>query len=862
MQDDTLAKEFALGSKIFADAGPLKKVRYNTANTPIKLDARNSFDPSGSDLLYRWYQVDDNGNTSAINTTASASYALIETTVVTSGGQIENNYRVVVSNASGKTAQADTVVILVDEVPPVILAPRYLVAKVNTPIVIDASGSFDPDGNRELEFEWSFPGSSNPDQTGPFVSVGYTDPGKYTGTLTLHTLNATGQRVASATQPIGIKVNGAQPPIADAGYDLVLSVAEAQDLFDELGGLPMDNYSFSLETGDDSGLEYQWEPASYFSRVSGVNATSSNPLFTVTKPGTYNVTLTVTDTNDNNNQSATDDITIVIRRGKPPYADAGGVQVVRLGAETETVLLDGSYSFSFVTAQPAYQWSGPTSFSGSTATSAVAEITLDPNNFTKKQRLTYTLEVTDANGTAEDTATVVVIPSLATPIPVVEAFPRLPFYRSGDIVELDGSFSFHPDDLALTFNWKILGNAEVVEGDESSSFIALQLPNVAADTKVKVQLVVTDTRNNSATQEVVFNVRADKRPPKAIVNPQFVVLQASSTPRPIAIDGLDSFSKSDNELSYSWRVDTQKVSIVDSDTSSSVIYVHAKADVEDGLTELVLTVTDEGNGLTDTASVFAKLRKRKDQNKPIFLEGEIEQNFDFTTRRFKPVLTPGEFFPSGNTYAYDFPAVYVYEKGDTVSLTGFGYDPNSTPGSFEVSASIYQWDPVNEVYGSVVDQDFGTAQADGFGFVDFSFASSALTTLSTWYALEVRAGSGDKLKVVTMPFQVRPEQVAKQPIAKAIIETIDSPSVGITPVGTTSFSGTFPDDGVFVVVSGKESQNPNGGGLKFQWDASFVQTAAEKKANQLRNYFYLVKIEKSLCFSGLYQPRLSNLKSR
>ena len=91
--------------------------------------------------------MDDNGNTSAINTTASASYALIETTVVTSGGQIENTYRVVVSNASGKTAQADTVVILVDEVPPVILAPRYLVAKVIS-IVIDASGSFDPDGNR------------------------------------------------------------------------------------------------------------------------------------------------------------------------------------------------------------------------------------------------------------------------------------------------------------------------------------------------------------------------------------------------------------------------------------------------------------------------------------------------------------------------------------------------------------------------------------------------------------------------------------------------------------------------------------------------------------------------------------------
>ena len=85
---------------------------------------------------------------------------------------------------------------------------------------------------------------------------------------------------------------------------------------------------------------------------------------------------------------------------------------------------------------------------------------------------------------------------------------------------------------------------------------------------------------------------------------------------------------------------------------------------------------------------------------------------------------------------------------------------------------------------------------DGFGFADFSFTEYSAYYLSTWYVLLVRAGSGDKLKV-TMPFQVRPEQVAKQPIAKAIIETIDSPSVGITEVGTTSFSGTFPDDGVF-----------------------------------------------------------------
>ena len=137
----------------------------------------------------------------------------------------------------------------------------------------------------------------------------------------------------------------------------------------------------------------------------------------------------------------------MIRRGKPPHADAGGVQVVRLGAETGTVLLDGSYSF-FRNCSTSLSMEWTNFLFREYSNFSCCEITLDPNNFTKKQRLTYTLEVTD-NGTAEDTATVVVIPSLATHSSC-RAFPRLPFYRSGDIVELDGSFSFHPDDLALT----------------------------------------------------------------------------------------------------------------------------------------------------------------------------------------------------------------------------------------------------------------------------------------------------------------------------------------------------------------------------------------------------------------------------
>ena len=846
LQDDTLSKEFSLGSKIFADAGPIKKIRYSTASTPIKLDARNSFNPSGSALMFKWYALDANGNETTLSTTASAENSLIETSVATTGGLIEKDFRVVVSDATGRSAQADTKIILIDEVPPVILAPRYLVAREGEPIKINASESFDPDGFRELRFDWSFPGAQV-DANGPIVSVSYSDPGKYTGTLTLSTLNVNQNVVASAVQVIGIKVNGVQPPIADAGYDLVLSVREATNLVNEFGGLRMDNYSFSLETGGSDGLTYEWEPASYFSRVQGENSTSVNPLFNVVKPGKYDVTLTVTDTNANN-QSASDDVTIVVKKGRPPFADAGGVTVVRLGATAETIRLDGRNSFSFVTPSPAYEWSGPTSFSGSSATSAVAEIVLDPNNFTSKQRLSYTLKVTDENGSAEDTATVVVLPSVAPPVAVVELFPRLPFYRSGDTVHLDASFSFHPDNLELSYDWKVLGNAEVM-GLQNQPELSLVMPEVSADTKIKVQLVLTDTRGKTATHDEIILVRAEQRPPVAIVEPQFIVLQASNNPRPIAVSGLESFARSQNELDFSWRIDRQQISLVNSDLSSSVIYVQAVTDVPDTLSEMILTVTDRGTGLTDSVSVLAKLRRKKEDSKPIFLDGQIEQEFDFTTRRFKPVLTPGDFFANGETYAYDSPAVYVYEKGDVVSLNGFGYDPNLDAASdtFNVTAAICEWSPVDETYDYANCSKNEIATSSG-GFVDFSYASAPLTTASTWFVLDVRAGSGSKLKVVTMPFQVRPEQVAKQPVAHAVIKTIDSPSVGITEVGTTSFSGSFPDDGIFVVVSGEDSENPNGGGLKYQWDAAFVQTAAEKKSNPAPQLFLLGKDREELAF--------------
>ena len=174
-------------------------------------------------------------------------------------------------------------------------------------------------------------------------------------------------------------------------------------------------------------------------------------------------------------------------------------------------------------------------------------------------------------------------------------------------------------------------------------------------------------------------------------------------------------------------------------------------------------------------------------------------------------------------------------------MKGFGYDPNyngSSSSEFDVTAALCEWDMATESYvggyAACTEQEIANSQA---GFVDFSYTSTTLTTSSTWWALDVRAGSGAAMKVVTMPFKVRPKQAAARPVANPVIKVVESPSVGVTEVNTTSFTGTFPDDGIFVEISGEDSTNPNGGGLVYEWEAAFVQTTAEKKIILPHNYF-------------------------
>ena len=145
-----------------------------------------------------------------------------------------------------------------------------------------------------------------------------------------------------STQRIRVRVQNVQPPVADAGFSLVLN----QSKLIRDGGVKLDNYSFSLETGLQNGLDYLWEPRSYFSSELSENATQANPKFIVSEAGSYRVKLTVTE----NGLSSSDHLNIVVRAGRPPFVFAGVDKAIELSDSVIDLNLDGSQSFSYNTA--------------------------------------------------------------------------------------------------------------------------------------------------------------------------------------------------------------------------------------------------------------------------------------------------------------------------------------------------------------------------------------------------------------------------------------------------------------------------------------------------------------------------------
>jgi YD repeat-containing protein len=226
-----------------------------TSCTAIQFNGSNSSDADGAITSYQWSFGDGTSGTGA---TVSHIYTTPGTRTVA----------LTVTDNNGAQASASTTATIAN-CPPVANAGGPYNGVTNTAIQFNGGGSSDPDGSI-TSYQWNFgDGTSG---TGVTVSHTYTTIGTRTVTLTV-TDNNGAQASASTTATISN-----QPPVANTGGPY--------------SGVVAQNIPFSASGSydpDGSIASYSWNFGD------GGTASGFSLTHTYSSPGTYPVTLTVTD---------------------------------------------------------------------------------------------------------------------------------------------------------------------------------------------------------------------------------------------------------------------------------------------------------------------------------------------------------------------------------------------------------------------------------------------------------------------------------------------------------------------------------------------------------------------------------------
>ncbi len=245
----------------------------------------------------------------------------------------------------------------------------------DTPVVFDGSASFDPDGD-PLTYSWDFGDGSQGSGMSP--SHTYTGGGEYVVTLVVNDGKADSEPATTTAAIEGLN----DPPVADAGADQSVSDADGT-------GFETVTLDGSASFDADGVISsYKWMEGQV---VLGTAAVVSRDF----SAGTHTVTLTVTDDQDD---SASDDVVIIVNANQSPTAEAGPD---RNGSVGQTLNFDGSGSSDPDGSIVSYHWD----FGDSSSGTGVGVT----HTYAAVGTYTVILTVTDNGGlTGQDSATVTV----------------------------------------------------------------------------------------------------------------------------------------------------------------------------------------------------------------------------------------------------------------------------------------------------------------------------------------------------------------------------------------------------------------------------------------------------------------------
>jgi MYXO-CTERM domain-containing protein len=547
----------------------------------VSLDGSGSTDPDGATLTYAWTQTAGPAVLLNVPTSARPTFdapRLTSDTVLT--------FQLTVSN--GSLSSTDTVNVTLRNVnaPPIADAGVNWSGVRNTVLRLDATGSWDPDPDAVLSFQWE-------QIFGPAVTLmdantarpSFLVPDVPTGTeVRFHVIVSDGTHHQADDVRIGV-IDSSQPPVANAGWNQSVNKGQMVSLDGSESSDP-----------DHTVLSYKWQqlagpPVSIRSTDSQYPNTYFDAPYDAADGTVLTFQLTVNDGYD----TSTDTVDIVIRDILPPPVPNAGPD--RTVDERTVVTLDGSGSYDPDGERLLYGWqqlSGPPveihgHYSSPMATFTAPEVTSDT---------VFTFQIRVSDGTPYRTDTVDITVRNVNRAPVAQAGPARTV-KEHMPVTLDGRGSTDPEGDTLTYAWEQLAGPSVTLSGAHTAQPVFAAPDVTADSLVTFQLTVSDG-SFSSTGTVDITV-IDNHPPVTDAGLDQTVYERNL----VTLDGRGSTDQEpDTALVYAWEQTAGPAVVLAGANTAQPTFTPEV--LVDSVLSFQLTVSDGELTSTDTVSVAVK----------------------------------------------------------------------------------------------------------------------------------------------------------------------------------------------------------------------------------------------------------------
>ena len=465
------------------------------------MDGSGSIAPSGNIVSYAWTEA--SGPSTANMATPNSAQASASNLV--SGTYI---FLLTIKDNNNVTA-TDSLIILVNpaaNIPPVANAGSSITITLPTnTATLNGGASSDADGT-VTAYSWTqVSGPNTAGSTGAStatISLTGLIAGKY-----VYQLQVTDNSGAKATAQVKVTVVAAslQPPIANAGANLTITLPTNQVNMDGSGSVAPSGNIVSYAWTQDSGPS-----TATLGTPNSAQASAGNLV-----AGTYVFRLTI---KDNNNATATDSLIVLVNPAGniPPVANAGSNITITLPVNTAT--LDGSASSDADGTITAYNWtqvSGPNT-AGSTGTSTA---TVSLTGLVAGQYL-YQLQVTDNSGAKATAQVKVTVVAAGLQPPIANAGANLTITLPTNQVNMNGSGSVAPSGNIVSYAWtEASGPSTATLGTPNTAQAGAS--NLVAGTYV-FRLTIKDNNNATATDSLIVLVN-----PAVIFRPLLMRVPAS-----------------------------------------------------------------------------------------------------------------------------------------------------------------------------------------------------------------------------------------------------------------------------------------------------------------------------------------------